>query len=156
MEKNLEDIEILQAKIKELSNTEIESNNINNIPKGPNIARTSHELWQIFQYEKDKHELMLSAPEETQFLKTLLNNENYNDLVKERLNLLKFKNKPILEVAKTTHMPEPIENKIESAKLIGQTILNENKPSRQEITEQISNYQKQLMELEEKYLNSMS
>ena len=151
-------IEELQQKIKSLSNLE-DPVKLPLVSMKPNISRSSNEMWQIYSYELSKYESLQKLPSEEKFLSILQSYQDIDDihsLVKTRLSLLhdqKNITKPTLRSATTSVLPLSLDEKIERAKLIAKHLVNKEKKSRMEVMAQITEYQSQLMELEEQYLD---
>ena len=151
-------IEVLQEKIKALSNQE-KPIQLPPVTMTPNISRTSNEMWQIYNFELSKYESLQNLPSERKFLSILTSYVDVDDihsLIKTRLNQLNEREnvtKPTLRSASTTVLPLSTEDKIERAKLIAKHLLN-SKRDPMKVMDEITRYQKELMELEEQYLEN--
>lgn len=153
----MEQIAAIQEQIKHLqSNRSTEQ--LPSVPMIPTLARTSAEMWQIYQYQLGQYQLGQCLPEEQTFLEKILSLDGaHNDLhvlLRDRLKQLQLRDKtlpPTLHQPMTSVRPMSHQEQIERAKLIAKH-MRRAETSVEDVNEQIKRLQHKLMDLEEQWL----
>lgn len=139
------------------------------VPSGPNIARTSDDMWKIYQFKRARYDRLQSLPTEQDFLVQLLDQIRCHPVdmgpfpvgcLKERLADLRERERvdvPCVEIPLTRIPVLTWEEKVAKAKLIAQHLSAEQQVTNPESTmDEIAKLQNRLMELEEAYLDADS
>lgn len=128
------------------------------VPSGPNIARTSDDMWKIYRYKRAQYDRLQSLPTEREFLTSLLGSDPDISRVRQRISDLREKERtdvPCVEIPLTNVPVLTWNEKVAKAKLIAQHIAAEQHVTDPEaIMNEVSRLQNRLMELEEAYLES--
>lgn len=155
------EIEEIQALLKQKTTMNIPKPNLTKIPHGPNISRTSNDMWKIYQYRKAQYERLQTLPSEREFLHMICNmvtgTEEIKTVIQDRLSDLECRDRidvPCVEIPLTTLSMLSWDEKVAKAKSIAQHIAADmQRIDPETVMTEITRLQNRLMELEEAYLS---